>query len=185
MATRLSRSILILFALGQIAGSCQGTETGNPGVQPGDGGAGEGGCPTDAAPSDAPDPEATAGSDQAVDDLIADICSRLIACGSSATTDSCTNALNGEDGDRMTDEFGLSSSYTVVDWRNGLNAGSITISTISLADCRAEIGELACEEVTPYVAPPDFSGVEEMIPISCASAFGIDASYASPTSDGC
>lgn len=162
---------------------CNGTETGNPstpGVQPT--GGGETGCPTLVAKKQAGD-----NVDVVVDDVIEDLCQKIISCGVTTTTDTCVNALNGEDGDRMTDEFGLlpANSYTVVDWRNGLNDGSITSDATSLADCRSDINALACTGVTPYVTLSDFSRVEDFIPTACSDAFIVASVAEQQTPSGC
>lgn len=161
MVKFLSRIAIVLIAIFHIAAGCQGTETGNPGTpsaQPTDSGEDAGG-------------EASADrSDAVVDYLIEDLCDRIILCGIETTTEACENALNGEDGDLMTDEFGLlpAGSYTVLDWRDGLNDGSITTSMTDFTDCETDIGALACSIVTLYMPAAVFSTVENFIPASCS-----------------
>ena len=175
----MKRGFFLIFALSLLLG-CQGTETGNPGtpgVQPTDGG--EAACLATKAKE-----QATDNIDVVVDDVIQDLCEKIIVCGVATTTDTCVNALNGEDGDLMTDEFGLVpvGSYTVLDWRNGLNDGSITISTTGLADCRTDINALACSVVTLYMPASVFSGVENFVPTTCSSAFSVASA---DSADGC
>lgn len=178
----MKRFLIIFFVLMPFLG-CQGTETGNPGTpgaQPTDDG--ESACLAIRAKEQAAD-----NIDVVVDDVIQDLCSRIIACGVATTTDACVNALNGEDGDLMTDEFGLlpAGSYTVLDWRSGLNDGSITFSTTALADCESEIDALACSVVTTYMPTAVFSTVENFTPDACSGAFSDATPEAQPIADGC
>lgn len=175
----MKRGFLLIFVLSLLLG-CNGTETGNPGStgeQPT--GGEEPACLAIRAKEQAAD-----NIDVVVDDVIQDLCSRIIACGVETTTDTCVNALNGEDGDLMTDEFGLAPAdfYTVLDWRSGLNDGSIAISTTDLADCRTDINALACSVVTLYMPAAVFTDVENFVPATCSDAFSV---VSSASSDGC
>lgn len=153
--------VLLLASLSQLAVTCQGTETGNPGV-PGGGT----GCPAKLKAQAAP------GSDLVVDDLISALCARIIHCGVETTTDTCFNALNGPDGDRMTDEFGLATGgFTIAELREALNEGTVVASEPEANACEGAIAEVDCAVVTTNVSTTDFSGVEDVVPETCRSVF--------------
>ncbi len=172
MAKKLVKIFIVLLALPLIAAACQGTETGNPGNEAGV-------CPTLTAAKSA------TGSDETLDDLILAICQRLIACGVSTTVDSCVNDLNGEDGDLMTDEFGRPDGTTIVQLRADLIAGAVTASASAADACEADLGVVACEDVSANVSAGNFSGVENLIPPSCAEVFPGSTAASSPTDGGC
>jgi hypothetical protein len=181
---RIFRLALVLFALAHIAATCKGTETGNPGVpsdNPSGGGTsggtgtgGVGGCPA-ALKSQA------AGSDQVVDDLIQTLCNKIILCGIPTTAEACLNALNGEDGDRMTDEFGLpEGAFTIVELRQALIGGQLTPNDSAVSSCETAIGSEYCSIVTANVSENDFSGTENIVPSSCAAVFPVNPEVAAP-----
>lgn len=172
---RLLKLTLILFALAQVAATCQGTETGNPGI-PG------GGCPG-ASPTDGSETAIDGG--QILDDLILRICQKIVMCGISTTVDACVNALNGVDGDPMTDEFGLpEGEFTVAELRNALNDGTVFASEAGADSCEVAIGDVACGEVEANVSVTEFSGTENFIPEACAAVFSVAGVDAAP-GEGC
>ncbi|HEX5036229.1 MAG TPA: hypothetical protein VFX30_03630 [bacterium] len=178
MIRRLLKLALVLLAVGQIAATCQGTETGNPGVpseQPGGSGGGTtggtgtgGGCPA------ALKSETAGDRDSVVDSLLLDLCHKIILCGVPTTTDTCVNALNGADGDRMTDEFGLlpEGSYTVDSLRDALNEGALSFNSSGFSSCEPAIGSVDCATVEANVTATDFSGTENIVPDVCFEVFG-------------
>lgn len=181
MIRRLLKLALVLLAVGQIAATCQGTETGNPGVpseQPEGGTTGGtgtgGGCP---AALKLKTSETTGDRDSVVDSLILDLCHKIILCGVATTTDACAAALNGPDGDKMTDEFGLipAGSYTIDSLRDALNSGSLTFNSAGFASCEPAIGAVDCETVAANVTATDFSGTENIVPDVCFEVFGPDS----------
>lgn len=176
MIRRLLKLALVLLAVGQIAATCNGTETGNPGVpseQPGgsEGGGttgGTGGCPA-GLKSQTDD----ADRDAVVDDLILDLCHKIILCGVPTTTDTCVNALNGAAGDRLTDELGLApDAFTIESLRAALNDGAFTFDSASFSSCETAIGSVDCSVVSANVTAADFSGTENIVPDSCVTVFG-------------
>ncbi len=170
MIRLLTRLFILLVVVSQVAANCSGTETGNPGRPPTS-------CPPALSALTAEE------ADQIIDDLILTICQRVIACESSITTDTCFNALNGEDGDLMLDEFGLlEGQYTMVTLREGLASGAIVADDSALSTCEGDLSILDCSEVEPNVAPDDFSGVQNFIPDSCVSVF---MTAPEGSSDGC
>lgn len=179
MTRRILKLALVLLALGQVAATCQGTETGNPGV-PSDnpGGGGTTGGETCLVLSK----RQTGGTDIAVDDLIAALCNKIVLCGIPTTIDSCFNALNGPDGDRMTDEFGLpDGEFTIEGLRAALLAGNFSASEAGVSSCEAAIGSVDCGEVGANVAEGEFSGTENFIPATCLSVFAEADADAAPS----
>jgi hypothetical protein len=173
---------LILFALGQIAATCQGTETGNPGVPSDNPGGGTGG--STGGENCLVVSKRQTGSDIAVDDLISALCSKIILCGVPTTTDTCFNALNGPDGDLMTDELGLAAGeFTIAELRQALIDGTLSADTESVSSCEAAIGSVDCASVEANVSSADFSGAENVIPSACLAVFA-DAD-AAPSFDDC
>ncbi|HSA58357.1 MAG TPA: hypothetical protein VLJ37_01570, partial [bacterium] len=123
-------------------------------------------------------------SDIVVDDLISALCSKIILCGVPTTTDTCFNALNGPDGDRMTDEFGLAEgALTVTQLRAALNAGEILADSSQVSPCETAIGSADCTDVGANVSSGDFSGTENFIPVTCAAIFAVSDSGAAPSSE--
>jgi hypothetical protein len=179
VSRKILRLFILLMTVGQIAATCQGTETGNPGVpseQPGGGT----GCPV------ALKAQSTAGSDIVVDDLIAALCSKIILCGVPTTTDTCFNALNGPDGDLMTDEFGLTvGEFTIEGLRNALNEGTVVASEPEAGACEGAIAEVDCGVVTANVSATDYSGVENFVPESCRGVFVASPEASADFEGGC
>ena len=168
MIGRFARLVLLLFSLAHVAATCQGTETGNPGVpsdNPGGGTGGETSCLVVSK-------KQTAGSDIVVDDLLSALCNKIILCGVATTTDTCFNALNGPDGDRMTDELGLvEETFTIAELRAALIAGELSANTSAVSSCETAIGSVDCAEVGANVSAGDFSGTENFIPDACFAVF--------------
>jgi len=182
VAKRLARLCILLLALAHVAATCKGTETGNP-----QNSGGQSGCPALVSAQSGLLKSAT-GSDAALDDLILKICQRIIGCGVVTTTDTCFNALNGEDGDLMTDEFGRPAGTTIVQLRSDLISGHVIASSTEEPVCVDDIAAVDCSDVTANVSGGDFSGVENIIPASCVNAFaGVEGAtdQPSPTSGGC
>lgn len=175
MAKRLGRILILLLSLSHLAATCRGTETGNP---QNNAGAGDG-CPTLTAAKTA------AGDDGTLDDLILALCRRFVTCAVPITIDVCVNALNGEDGDLMTDELGQAEGTTIDELRENLISGAVISDASIAAACEEDVGTITCSEVTANVSAGDFSGVENLIPASCVDVFpAIPDSVESP-SPGC
>jgi hypothetical protein len=173
---------LVLMALAQVAATCQGTETGNPGVpsdNPGGGTGGSTGGETCLVVS-----KRQTGTDIAVDDLISALCSKIILCGVSTTTDTCFNALNGPDGDLMTDELGLAAGeFTIAELRQALIDGGLSADASAVSSCETSIGSGDCALIQAQVSAGDFSGTENVVPETCLSVFA-DAD-AAPSFEDC
>lgn len=157
MIRRLFLLITLLAGLSQMAVTCQGTETGNPG----------GMCPAGLKSQTTIDPDA----DMVVDDLILDLCRRIVVCGVTTTIDTCFNALNGPSGDAMIDKFGAVTVDTVQELRQALQSAEITTSISDLDLCEDSIRTIDCTEVARFVTPPDFSQVQTIIPLDCSDVF--------------
>lgn len=172
MIRRFAKLALILFAVVNVAATCQGTETGNPGVpsdNPGGGGTtgGTGGETSCWVVS-----KKQTGSDIFVDDVIAALCNKIVVCGVPTTIDTCFNALNGADGDRMTDELGLAEgAFTIAQLRQALIDGALFADPSTSSACEAAIGSVDCAEVSANVSAGDFSGTEVFIPSTCETVF--------------
>lgn len=185
MRRRILKLAFVLLALAQIAATCKGTETGNPGVpsdNPGGGTTGGTGGETSCLIL-----KRQAGSDIFVDDLIAALCNKIVVCGIPTTIDTCFNALNGADGDRMTDELGLSEgAFTIAQLRAALISGELTADTSTASSCEAAIGSADCADVGANVTASDFSGTEKFIPVTCETVFATnDAAGAPDPSSAC
>lgn len=185
MIRRIAKLALILFAIANIAATCKGTETGNPGVPSDnpDGGGTSGGGTTTGGETGCPalKVQASPGSDEVVDNLILALCYKIILCGVVTTTDTCFNALNGADGDRMTDEFGLpEGTFTVVQLREALLNGDFAASSSSASTCETSIGSVDCAVVGANISSGDFSRTEEIVPPECAAVFGAVGADGSP-----
>ena len=152
------RSMLggFLFSLFFLGWGCNGTETGNPG---------------NSAPCLTVSKQTAT---EELDGLVSTICDKLILCGVSTTTDACTLALNGSDGDLMTDELGLSEGqYTFSQVRTNALQGNISISATDLSICETDISTLDCGEVVQAVPSSDLSPVEDIMPLSCMTVLSV------------
>ncbi|MBI3541107.1 MAG: hypothetical protein HY073_03090 [Deltaproteobacteria bacterium] len=174
----LTRLILLLLVVSQIAATCQGTETGNPGTTPNK--------PCSAAV--VLNQTTTQGSDQAVDDLLSVICQRVLVCGIATTTDTCFNALDGTAGDKMTDNFGLTPAgqYTITQVRADLINGTLSVNQNLLSTCETDISTTPCTSITQNITSNDFSKTENLIPQSCSGVFvQVNRDTVGPSSGGC
>lgn len=159
MVRSLIRIFLVLVFFIHFGASCPGTETGNPGNAPSGEEEGVDGSPADVSQS-------------AIDDLIDTICQMVNLCEDSITTASCVEALNGQDGDQLGNEFGLpEGEFTTEEIRTGLDDGSIIADSTSIGTCGGDISEVSCSLVTASVSSHDFSNVENFIPDSCGGVF--------------
>jgi len=175
---QLCKLAVILLTLAQIAATCNGTETGNPGVPSDNPGGGSGGT-TGGEVSCLIASKRQTGTDIFVDDLIAALCNKIVLCGIPTTIDTCFNALNGPDGDRMTDELGLApDAFTITQLRQALIYGTLFADPSLSSTCESVIGSVDCAEVSANVSAGDFSGTEKFVPAAC------DAVFAAGDADG-
>ena len=179
MAKRMKKLLLLLLVLPLLAATCQGTETNNPGNS--SGGDGENCLVLTSQTST----KKAVGSDATLDDLILQICQHIIECGVMTTVDTCVNGLNGEDGDLMTDELGLTEGTTITQLREYLIDETYQADTSLLTVCKNDVSAVECNDITSDVSADDFSGTQNFIPSSCLVIFQYNANTEGPAAGGC